>query len=108
MARFYQEAAPRSEDLPGVHDPERVEDRLDRPLPGHLGLAQLERKPLGLERPDTVLAGDRAAHGERLPDQAVERCLRPSAAVEVVQAEEEAGMQVPVAPVPRQRDADAV
>src|SRR6476659_530800 len=101
MARFYQEAATRSEDLPGVHDPERVEDRLDRPLPGHLGLAQLQGKPLGLERPDTVLAGDRAAHGERLPDQAVERRLRSSTAVGVVEAEEEARVQVPVAPCAR-------
>src|SRR3954454_13560927 len=108
MARFYQQDRRRSEDLARVHDPERVEDRLHRPLSRHLGLAQLEGKPPGLERAHAVLAGDRAAHAERLAYQPLERRLRPSPAVRVVQGEEEARVQVAVATVPGQRDVDAV
>ncbi len=49
-----------------------------------------------------------AAHAERLAHQPVERRLRASPAVRVVQREEEARVQVAVASVPRQRDVDAV
>ena len=51
--------------LPGFDDSQRIERRLDAAVEVEHVVAELGPQPRPLERPDAVLAGDRAAEGQR-------------------------------------------
>ena len=71
------------QDLPGVHDPVRVEDSLDAPHQRQK-IAVLGLEAVDLPEADPVLAGAGAAAGEGVLDEQLDQLVRPPHLVGVV------------------------
>ena len=92
--------------LPGIHDPERVEDTLDLPHQRHqVAVLELERRDLALA--DAVLAGARAAARERVDDQPLDELVGDRQLGRIVGVELEADVEVAVAGMAEDRRLEA-